>query len=237
MALDCFRLRSVNVTSLSHHLESLIQQCARPGEQQAHITFMQEHALTAKLHQPLSRKARAGQCELVISLAPEVGGKASDGVAILAHRQVHLQSCTIQDKELQQYHQAGRVQIALADCNCPFPVRFINVYAFTGAEKEFRAADATASLMRAIEREVISTPDLPTVIVGDLNVEADRCPYVASLLESGSHVDACLLPVALEGASEGTCKAHNSKVSKMMDFFHPPRGPCWNGQVRARGAR
>ena len=72
-------------------------------------------------------------------------------------------------------------------------MRFINVYAFTGAEnKEFRAADATASLMRAIEREVISTPDLPTVIVGDLNVEADRSPYVSSLLESGSHFDACL---------------------------------------------
>eukprot|EP00969_Alexandrium_andersonii_P194060 8572486-Alexandrium_andersonii.AAC.1 len=60
------------------------------------------------MHQPLARKAKANACELIVSPAPEVGGKASAGVAMLAAKDVRLQNCTIQDSDLKQYHQAGR---------------------------------------------------------------------------------------------------------------------------------
>eukprot|EP00969_Alexandrium_andersonii_P118976 5260935-Alexandrium_andersonii.AAC.1 len=95
----------------------------------------------------------------------------------------------------------------------------MNVYAYHDAMHNASQLMCTQSLFAAIEEEVMATPELPTVILGDMNVTPDRIDGIRDRLAQGSLVDlGALRSINGGGDPLPTCRAHNAQAATRRDF-------------------
>eukprot|EP00969_Alexandrium_andersonii_P299651 13247852-Alexandrium_andersonii.AAC.1 len=83
----------------------------------------------------------------------------------------------------------GRVQCVMVDLGWPFPVRVVNLYGWTDAERDQSARQASEGLAKAIERELAASPEIPTLILGDFNIEARKLAFFREAMQAGDFID------------------------------------------------
>ena len=77
---------------------------------------------------------------------------------------------------LQQYTEIGRLQLVMLDLGIGGPVRVYNLWGWPGAQSNTVAANNTSKMLQEVLVDVQSHPELPFIILGDLNATPTKTP-------------------------------------------------------------
>ena len=99
-------------------------------------------------------------------------------------------------------------------------LRIVNFYGVTCGHNSEEAVMQTDHLIGVIRDELEEHPNIPTLIVGDLNAEPEDVPIVQEMLQEEGWTD-CAGQAGIWGRTggQGTCTAPNSKRTTRRDYI------------------
>eukprot|EP00969_Alexandrium_andersonii_P068923 3039835-Alexandrium_andersonii.AAC.1 len=129
---------------------------------------------------------------------------------------------------VREFIKLGRVGMYLVDVGSFVPVRFINVYSWSGSQCKKERHDASVCLLSSLVQE-IESDTTPCVLLGDINCDYETIPALRQAVEVGSLIDiASRADLTGQDAPLNTCVAHGSLAPTRRDYvFIQPTMRSW----------
>ena len=146
----------------------------------------------------------------------------SAGVGIATQRPLGALYCTPRTQSFRESHELGRASLSMVALGPALPILVATVYGWTGAMADPDNAARTDALLQAVVGEIKTWPDMPSVILGDINVLPSKLAWFSSQLTQGAWLDiGARASVWGSTPSEPTTMAHNANKATRRDFILP----------------